>query len=69
MKHCYYCGKPLAGFCHYVVLADGKEVPVCADDRTCKPHGMKTYGHKPKTSKNGKIRALERNRDKYAGTD
>lgn len=28
-KHCFYCGKELSGYCHYIILADGRRAPVC----------------------------------------
>lgn len=38
-----------------------KLVPVCADDRECKPKGIPCYGHKPRLRRSPRTRALKRN--------
>nr|DAF68423.1 MAG TPA: hypothetical protein [Caudoviricetes sp.] len=65
MKSCYYCHKKIYGYCHYVVTADGKLVPVCADDRACKPRAIQCHGTRPKIAHKAKNKALERNRRHY----
>ena len=57
---CWYCGKELEPhqWC-FVVTAAGRLAPVCKDDRTCSPKGIRGHGDKPKLKRqprNSKLR-------------
>ena len=69
MKRCYYCHKKLNGYHHYVVTAQGKLAPVCADDRECKPRAIQCHGARPQTAHKAKNKVLERNKENYGNQD
>ncbi len=64
MTRCYYCHKKITGYRHYVVTVDGKLMPVCADDRECRPRAIKCHGPRPGVAHQARNKVLERNKHK-----
>ncbi len=69
MMKCWYCGKRLKpGQWVRVVTAKGNTVPVCRDDRNCKPRSIQGHGPKEKIKRSPRIKQLLKEKERQGET-